>query len=131
MEFPGGWNDLVLQEPRAIKPIIAVAQIYDNSNYYNGEIVQSTDYFSPTGGSWVDSDFAISAEPQVIAVNAGTFLNENFRAEAMNQQTKMSSVADAPPPMSNLLYLCGNKNGDLKYKIKIVKNIIKMDLEFN
>ncbi|ROL60185.1 hypothetical protein D9V86_09680 [Bacteroidetes/Chlorobi group bacterium ChocPot_Mid] len=76
MVFPGGWNDLELATPRPIKPIIAVAQIHDGSTYYDGEIIQSTDYYTPTGGNWVANPFGIYSEPKVVAVNSGIFFNE-------------------------------------------------------
>jgi len=122
MVFPGGWNDLIVQEPKRIKPIISVAQIHDGSNYYDGEIVQSSVYFLPSGGSWSSNPFVLTDEPKVVAVNNGIFFNEGFRAMAMNQQTKMSNISDAPPPMSNLLFLYGNRNGDLKYRMEIYIN---------
>jgi hypothetical protein len=118
MIYPGGWNDLEISEPRLIKPIISNA-IIDDGTAYPGAIVNSVDYFTPTAPGWVASPFALNAEPLVYAVNAAVFLNELYKATAMNQQTKMSNITNAPPPLANMLYLYGNNNGNLSYQMKI------------
>ena len=122
MIYPGGWNDLEISAPRPIKPIIALMSVSDGGTY-NGEIVNSTTYFSPTGGVWASNPFTFATEPKVVGVNAGLQQDEGFKAEAMNQQTKMANITNAPPPLSNLLFLYGNKNGILKYQM-----ILEIDL---
>ncbi|ROL60555.1 hypothetical protein D9V86_09225 [Bacteroidetes/Chlorobi group bacterium ChocPot_Mid] len=38
---------------------------------------------------------------------------------AMNQQTKMSNYTNAPTSLRNMLFLYGNRNGDLKFRMEI------------
>ncbi|MFC2131618.1 hypothetical protein ACFLSQ_09310 [Bacteroidota bacterium] len=117
MIYPGGWNAIEISEPKPIKPIIAQATA-DDGSVNEGTIENSSTYFAPVG-SWSDSPLSLNLEPKVIAVNSGTFYDELYKADAMNGQTKMANLTDAPPPMENIIYVFGNKNGNLRYQMEI------------
>lgn len=116
MQFPGGWLSLENSNPMPISDFITFASLFDGSSTTNGEIVLSSDYNNPTGGTWVASPISITSEPTVIAVDAVNDVTQDIIANSMNMQTKMANLAaSVAPPLQNLVYLYGNLSEKLRY----------------
>lgn len=116
MQFPGGWLALENSNPMPISDFITFASLFDGSSTTDGEIVLSSDYNNPTGGTWVPSPISITSEPTVIAVDAANDVTQQIIANSMNMQTKMANLAPSvAPPLQNLVYLYGNLSEKLRY----------------
>jgi len=119
MKYPGGWLDLEASMPKPISDAITIVQVDDGAAVTDGTIIRSSVYHVPTGGAWVASPIAINSEPLVIALNSGTWINEELKAMSMSAQTQMANLGAPPPPMENLVYCYGNHENEPKYQMHI------------
>ena len=116
MKFPGGWLSLENSNPMQISDFISFAAIDDGSTTTNGEIIMSSDYNNPSGGTWGASPISITSEPYVNAVDSANDVTQQIMADSMNMQTKMANLATSvAPPLQSLIYLYGNIPGQMRY----------------
>lgn len=104
-QIPGGWRTLRNSNPLKISDKI----IYASFGGAPGDVVDSADYNSPTGGSWNASPITINAYPTFTAVNQTYTLDDVLIADSMNEQTQ-TGYSSAPPDLSNMVYMYGNPN---------------------
>lgn len=116
MQFPGGWLSLENSNPMPISDFITYAAIYNGSTTTKGQVLMSSVYNLPTGGTWINSPITLTSEPTVNAVDAINDMTQQIVSDAMNMQTKMANLlSSVAPPLKNLVYLYGNFNEKLRY----------------
>ncbi len=122
--YPGGWLTLENSNPIPISNFITLASIFNGATT-DGNIVMSSEFCNPTGGTWGATPITLNAEPTVAAVNSALFVNEVIKSRAINAQTKMANLAAiCPPPLQNMVYLYGNNDdNNLLYQVSVPLNL--------
>lgn len=105
--YPGGWLTLENSNPVPVTNSISLAQLFDGVTTTNGEVKNVTTFNNPTT-AWSATPITLNAEPTVNSVNIAFNVNEGVKASAMNMQTLMANLTNAPVPMQNMLYVYGN-----------------------
>lgn len=109
LQIPGGWRTLRNSNPLKISDKIVYAKLGST----DGEVEDSADYNSPTGGSWNASPLSISAYPTFAAVNPTYSQQDALIANSLNEQTQ-TGFSSAPPDLNNLVYMYANP-GDVRF----------------
>jgi hypothetical protein len=116
-KFPGGWHSLENSNPMPITDYILFASL---STGFAGNVQYSSDFISPTGGTWMASPISINAEPNVAAIAGTPFPSKAYIADMMNMQTKMwNNSNNIPSQLQNMIYAYGNSSGDPEYVMTI------------
>lgn len=116
-KFNGGWNEFQQNEGYPISDIITYASL----NGVLGDLEQTTIFNHPVG-SWNPSPAIISANPNLIATNGGTLLEQQRLADSLNLKTQFINT-NAPPDLQNLVFCYGNYDCNLDFMIQIPLNL--------
>ncbi|MFN5309958.1 MAG: hypothetical protein ACK5C0_10940 [Candidatus Kapaibacterium sp.] len=105
-----GW--FALQQSAPINPlsIIELSQVISGVNTDDGKYYESSTYATPTGGTWIDSPFAISSVNnfRVSAVDLSNY-EQILKARSMNQSIQyINTSTSLCKPLRSLVYLVGN-----------------------
>ena len=117
-KFSGGWQDLQNSDPIDVTDFVSYAQL--NANL--GTIMQSSAFFTPTGGTWVASPITYNIPPAISAVNGIQFPDQAMLASAASMQTQMSNPS-APPSLNHLLFLYGNDADSYLFQSRVFLNL--------
>lgn len=116
-----GWYALQQSAPTNPLQIINYARIVNGVNSEVGHYSDTTDYGTPTGGTWVTTPISIGSEPLVSAIKSD--LDYGMMASRANLVLLSANTsATLAPPLTNLLFFVGNQSGKTEWQMVIPIN---------
>jgi hypothetical protein len=113
--FYPGWQRLINSAQSDIYKYLTYAKI----DTTEADLVTSSLYNNPTGGTWVASNISISSGPTVSTLNS--FASDDIIEGLINSQTKFIDTTN-PPPLNEYIFLQGNSTSTQN-----IKNTLSFD----